>query len=117
MLLSLVSPTFLFDHLVGPGQHGRRDVDTKLFRRLEIDDQFEPGGLHDGQFGGLFPLEDAGNVETRLPPRVRQIGTVAEKTTGCDVPAPDTDRWNPAVESQCDVKPLSVEAEQGIGAG
>ena len=36
----------LFDHLVRAAEQGRRDVDAELFRRLEIDYQFELGGLH-----------------------------------------------------------------------
>jgi hypothetical protein len=34
------------DHLVGAAKQRWRDVDAELFRRLEIDCQFELGGLH-----------------------------------------------------------------------
>jgi len=44
------------DHLIGADEQRRRDVDAELFRRPEIDHQFEPGGLHHRQFRGLFAL-------------------------------------------------------------
>src|SRR5450759_1632392 len=91
------------NHLVGADEQRRRDVDAELFRRLEIDYQFELGGLHHRQFRGLFALQDASDIDTCLPPRVRHVGAVAEKATGKDVRAPNADRRNPVAESHCDV--------------
>ena len=46
------------DDLVGAAEQRWRNVDAELFRRLEIDQQFERGGLHNrhsklslGEFG------------------------------------------------------------------
>jgi hypothetical protein len=36
----------LFDHFVGAREQSWRDIDTELFRCLEIDDQLELDRLH-----------------------------------------------------------------------
>jgi hypothetical protein len=51
----------LFDHLVGAGEDQRREGEPERFRSLEVDDQLEPGGLLDGQIGGLSPLRIRSN--------------------------------------------------------
>jgi|SRR6476661_680789 hypothetical protein len=46
----------LFDHLVGAGEKGRRDFNTERFRRIEINDKQEFGGLLSrklGRFGAF----------------------------------------------------------------
>jgi hypothetical protein len=70
------------DHLVGAAKQRCRDLDAELFCRLEIYCRFELGRLHDLQFRGLFALQDPADMDTCLPPCVRQIGAVADKATG-----------------------------------
>jgi hypothetical protein len=42
----------LFDHLVRAGEKGRRDFDAERFRRLEINDKQEFGGLENPPWTG-----------------------------------------------------------------
>src|SRR4029453_13510577 len=60
----------LFDHLVGAGDEGRRQGETKRLGGLGFDNEFEPRGLLDRQIGGLGTLEnfvdkDRGALEVR----------------------------------------------------
>src|SRR5947209_15582677 len=71
----------LLNHLVGCGEQRRRDVDTELFRCFEIDDQLEPGGLHDWKVRRRFTFKYAADIDTRWPPSARQVGPIADKTS------------------------------------
>jgi hypothetical protein len=44
---ALITPSF--DHLVGAGEHSRRDIEAERLGRLEVDDELERGGQQDGQ--------------------------------------------------------------------
>jgi hypothetical protein len=46
----------LLDHLVGAGEQRRRHFEAERSGRYQIDDEFELGGLHDRQIGGLRTL-------------------------------------------------------------
>jgi hypothetical protein len=48
----------LFDHLVGPREHGRRHGETNRFGCLEVDHQLECSGLFDRYFIGLCTDDD-----------------------------------------------------------
>src|SRR5438445_623232 len=48
----------LLDHVVRPQQKRRRDPEAERPGGLEVDDEFERGGLLDGQVGRPCPLED-----------------------------------------------------------
>jgi hypothetical protein len=48
----------LFDHLVGAGEEGGWDRQTDFLSSLQIDDQFEPSWLLDGQLGRFASFED-----------------------------------------------------------
>ena len=43
-------------YLVSAGEKGRGDFQAERFRRLEVDDQLEFGGLFDGEVGGFWYL-------------------------------------------------------------
>ena len=50
--------------------------------RLQVDDEFEFGGLHDGKVGGLRALEDLTGLEADLTPRVQNIDPIAHQSAG-----------------------------------
>src|SRR4051812_28979381 len=91
------------DHLIGAAKQRWRDVDAELSRRLEINDQFELGGLHNRQVRRLFAFKNATDIDTCLTPRVCQVGTVTKKAASSYVHAANGDRRNPFEETFCDV--------------
>jgi len=48
----------LLDHLVGAGEHSRRDIEAKRLGRFEVYDQFELGRLLDWKISGFRALEN-----------------------------------------------------------
>jgi hypothetical protein len=51
----------LVDHLVGDGEHARRNFEAE--RHSGLDDEFKLGGLLDQQIGRFLALEDAAGVD------------------------------------------------------
>src|SRR6516225_10604860 len=85
----------LFDHLVGALLEKPRDVQTQRFRRLEIENQFKPGRLHDWQVGRFCALEDLAGIDTGLPIGLDNAGSVAHQTACRSELAQAMDRGNP----------------------
>jgi hypothetical protein len=52
----------LLDHLVGTGEHGRRNVDPKCFGSLEIDYYLDLRGLLNRKIRRLLSLENSINI-------------------------------------------------------
>src|SRR5258705_1985262 len=70
------SGAFLFKDLVGAGEKGRRDFDTKRFRRFEIDGKQEFGGLLNrklSRFGAFQNSIDIVGAATRQGEQVRAV--------------------------------------------
>ena len=63
----------LLDYLVGEQLQRVGYLDAKRSGRLQVDDEFEFGGLHHRKVGGFRALEDLTGVEADLTPRVRNI--------------------------------------------
>src|SRR5262245_5021476 len=65
-----------FDHLVGAGEHDRRDFQAKRLRGLEVDYQLELGWILHREIGRLLALEDAIDVTSGAAVLVHEIGAV-----------------------------------------
>src|SRR5262249_30563946 len=68
------------DHLVGDGEHSRRDIEAERLGGLEVYDQFELGRLLHGQVSRFLALQDAVDVSRGavvLVDRIRPIGDQA----------------------------------------
>jgi hypothetical protein len=56
----------LFDHLVGGHLNGHGHVKAQRLCGLEVEHEFEFGGLHHRQVGGLRAAEDLAGVDADL---------------------------------------------------
>ena len=69
-----MKPAASFDHLVGAGEHGRRQLDAERLGRLEVDHQIVRGRRLHRQVGGFLALEDAIDVAGRASVRWTRLG-------------------------------------------
>jgi hypothetical protein len=81
-------PRGLLDHLVGDGQHHRRDCESECVRRFGVDHQFELGRLLDWQVRGLSATEYSIDITRRTSPNIMGVGAVG-KQTACDRVTPN----------------------------
>src|SRR5258708_15679803 len=70
----------LFDHFVSQQLHRYRYIDAERLGGLHVDDQLEPGGLLDGEVGGLGALEDLVHVHRAAPKQVVAVGPICDQT-------------------------------------
>ena len=66
----------LLDHLVGARKQRHGRVEAQHPGSLEIDDNFEFGGLLDRKITRLFALEDAINIRRGAPVKIVEFNTV-----------------------------------------
>src|SRR5258708_29459686 len=74
----------LFDHFVSQQLHRYRYIDAERLGGLHVDDQLEPGGLLDGEVGGLGALEDLVHVHRAAPKQVVDVGAIGDETAHLD---------------------------------
>ena len=84
IFLSPLTPNALrlFDHLIRPYQHVRRNRQTDLLRRLQVNHHLEFHGLLDGKIGGLGALEDSVDEAGRLAAEVQVVDAIRDEATG-----------------------------------
>src|SRR5215469_15951699 len=90
--VSFEPPFTSFDHLVGEQLDRVGHLEAERSGRYQIDDEFELGGLHDRQIGGLRTLEDLTRVEAGLMKHAHSIGPIAHQPAGFDILAKGIDR-------------------------
>src|SRR5262245_24017180 len=66
------SSTCLFDEMICPPEHRRRNGQAKCFRGLEVDDELESCGLLNRQVGRPCTLQDLVHV-MRRPPKLSVV--------------------------------------------
>ena len=76
-----------FDHLVGDGEHVRRNGEAERLGGREVDDELEFGRLQHWQVGGLRALENAAGIDADLTlpmrPQVRWCWQHGQSSTSC----------------------------------
>ena len=71
----------LFDHLVGTGKQRSWNLDAKLLRGLEVDEQFKFGRLLNREVGGLGTSKDFVDVGGPTPDEVCNVRTIGHQST------------------------------------
>src|SRR5713101_6066955 len=90
-----VSAPESFDRVICSDAKRRWDLQTKSPGGLHVDHQLEPGGLLDGQNGGVCAFEDLRCDETGLPPHCREAGSIGHEPTTLYVLLPLIDGGKP----------------------
>src|SRR5215469_6386497 len=78
----LIFKPALFDDLVGAGEDGRRDRQTKRLRGLEIDQKLKRRRLLNRQIGRLGAVENFSDVDADPVKDSREAGAIADQTAG-----------------------------------
>src|SRR5215510_7355694 len=77
----------LIDHFVCACEYRQWQGEAEFLRNLEIDGQFESGGLLHWQVGWPGAFEDLVDVGRSSPEQVRRVGPVGQKRSGVHQPA------------------------------
>src|SRR6478752_4051377 len=67
------------------GEQRRRHDETERLCSLEVDDQLELGWQQHRQVGWFLALENATDINTKLPIGIRQVRAVADQASGLGV--------------------------------
>src|ERR1700682_4079443 len=74
------SGALLFNDLVGAGEKGRRDFETERFRRLEINDKQEFGGLLNRKVGRFGVFQNSIDIVSPKSSQGRKVGPVRNQS-------------------------------------
>src|SRR6266567_5305671 len=103
-----------FDHLVGAGKDGCRNVDAQRLRGLEVDDNVEFCRQYHRQFGRLLTLHNTADVVTGLAVGIGSAGTIADEAAGFCLLAISENRRHAIARHQDDQLNALTE-EKGVG--
>src|SRR5437879_3888924 len=87
----------LLDHLVGHGEHPRRDSEAECLGGGQVDHELELDRLHDRQVGRLLALENPPSVDADLAIGIGKAGPVAHQAAGFGKLAQKIDCGHPMV--------------------
>src|SRR5271154_952474 len=74
--------TLSLDHLIGGRQQSFRDGKAERLGGLEVDDQFELGGLLHRQIGWFVALENAPGIDASLVVLIGKAAAIAHQAAG-----------------------------------
>src|SRR5437870_9347302 len=90
----------LLDNLIRPSEHWRRDLQTELLRRLEVDHQFELAWLLDGKVRGLGAFEDLVHIDGGTPIQIGKARSIRHETPHFHELPPSVHRRNAQLRRQ-----------------
>src|SRR5215475_10908860 len=104
------SSTSLFDEVICPPEHRRRNGQAKRFRGLELDDELESCRLLDGQVGRPCALQDLVHV-MRRPPKLSVVAqAIGHEATSLGEPSRAAHGWKTVLCCQFrDALPVSTD--------
>src|SRR5215831_8040115 len=82
-----------FDQLVGAGEYLRRNCEAKHLRCLEVDHEFEFGGLFDRQICRSHAVEYLIHVFSRPTPNDIEIGSIRHEPANLREQPKGIHRW------------------------
>src|SRR5215472_7620380 len=97
------------DHLVGAGEHARRQLKAERLCCLEVDDQLVLGGRLYRQIGRLLALENAIDVAGCAALLVDLISSIGDQAATGDESADGVDRGQPMRGRQRDYQLPATE--------
>src|SRR5262245_16849554 len=104
-----------FDHLVGDREQLGRHVEAERIGGLEVDHQFEFGGLLDREVGRIGAVENLAGIDADLAIRRRIRRAIGDETADDRIFTPVVDRGN-AVACRERNDPLAPTVEEWIVA-
>ena len=107
--------SILFDHFVGAAEQRQWNRDAECLGGLEIDEEFDLGGLLHRQVGRFLAFENAAGVDADQTQRFRKAPALAHQAAGRGEVAILIDRWNPAAYCQCG-ELTAAAVEEWVGA-